>query len=308
MIRDLLRRAFIENAPLKGVAMILAITLFILVRGDKDTERSVHVALAIVRPEGRVLLANPPDEVEVTLRGPWTRIKRLNPKDVDPIVLDLSKVDDGDIVLDSTMVHIPAGLRVASIKPARFAVAFEHVKKLPVVPEPAGAPAEGYIVSKITADPSAVSVRGVKAVLDGLHDLRTLPVPVATKRMTFRAQVGLAPLPKGAEAEEDLIEVEVSIVEEAAARTLGAVTVITRPPVGVPKPPNLEVIPSKVEIVLRGGAAAIRQVQADEVKAVVELHPEDLGAKQRRARVTVEGLPEGVAAEVHPKEVVLVPK
>jgi YbbR domain-containing protein len=118
-MRDLLRRAFIENAPLKGVAMILAITLFILVRGDKDTERSVRVALAIVRPEGRVLVANPPDEVEVTLRGPWTRIKRLNPKDVDPIVLDLSKVDDGDITLDSTMVHIPAGLRVASIKPAR---------------------------------------------------------------------------------------------------------------------------------------------------------------------------------------------
>ncbi len=308
MIRDLLRRAFIENAPLKGVAMILAITLFILVRGDKETERSVRVALAVVRPEGRVLVANPPDEVEVTLRGPWTRIKRLNPKDIDPIVVDLTKVDDGDVTLDESMVRIPAGLKVMSIKPARFAVAFEHMKKLPVVPEPAGAPADGYIVSKITADPAAVPVRGVKSVLEGLHDVRTLPVPVATKRASFHTQVALAPLPRGAVAEDDLIEVDVSIVEEAAAKALGAVPVETRPPEGVPRPPNLEVIPAKVEVVLRGGAAAMRQVVPEDVKVIVELHPEDLAAKQRRARVTVEGLPEGVAAEVHPKEVTLRPK
>ena len=307
-MRDLLRRAFIDNAPLKGVAMILAITLFILVRGDKDTERSVRVALAVVRPEGRVLVANPPDEVEVTLRGPWTRIKRLNPKDVDPIVVDLSKVDDGDVTIDESMLHIPAGLRVAAIKPARFAVAFEHVRKLPVVAEPAGAPAEGYIVSKIVADPAVVSVRGVKTVLDGLHDLRTLPVPVASKRDSFHAQVALAPLPRGATAADDLIDVDVTIVEQAAAKTLGAVTVVARPPPGVPRPPNLQVIPPRVEVVLRGGAAAMRQVKPDEVIAVVDIHPEDLGQRQRRARVTVEGLPEGVAAEVHPKEVVLVPK
>src|SRR5262249_52487718 len=163
--------------------------------------------------------ANPPGEVEVTLRGPWTRIKRLNPKDVDPIVVDLTKIDDGEVTLEESMVHVPAGLKVMSVKPARFAVAFEHVKKVPVVPEPAGAPARGPGGEKRPPAPRVVAVHGQRSVLEGLHDLRTLPVPVATKRVSFRAQVGLAQLPRGATAEEDLIEVEVQIVEEAAAKT-----------------------------------------------------------------------------------------
>ena len=309
-MRDLLRRAFVENAPLKGVAMILSITLFILVRGDKETERTVRVALAVVRPEGRVLVNDLPDEVEITLRGSWTRIKRLNPKDVDPIVIDLTKADDGDIVLEESMVRVPAGLRVASIKPTRLVVQFEHVKKVPVVPEPAGAPADGYIVQRIVADPPTVSVRGVKSVVDGLHDVRTLPVPVTGKRTTFHAQVGLAPLPNGALAEGDTIDVEVFIVEEAASKTLAGLLITLRPPEGVPRPPNLTANPSRVDVVLRGGAAAMRQAlaAAAEVKAFVDIHPQDFAGKQRRARVIVEGLPEGVAAEVHPKEVVLVPK
>src|SRR6187549_2064021 len=124
MFRDLLRRWFLDNAALKRVALVLAITLFILVSGEKETERSVKVAVAYVRPEDRVLVSEVPDTLEVWVRGPWTRIKRLDPADVDPIVVDLTKSGDGEIRFDNDQLRLPAGLEVRAIRPSSIRVAF----------------------------------------------------------------------------------------------------------------------------------------------------------------------------------------
>src|SRR5262249_49626245 len=104
VLRALLRRWFLENAALKVVALGLAVTLFILVRGEKETERAVRVGLAYIKPTDRVLVTDVPDSMDVWVRGPWTRIKRLDPAEVDPVVVDLTKVADGDIVLDERSI------------------------------------------------------------------------------------------------------------------------------------------------------------------------------------------------------------
>src|SRR5262245_1122947 len=143
MVRAFLRRWFLENAALKLVAFVLAITLFILVSGEKETERSVRVGVAYVRPTDRVLVSDVPDSVEVSLRGSWTRIKRVDPADVDPILIDLTKRGDGEVTIDDNDIRVPAGLQVVSIRPAKILVQFEHLKRVPVVPELVGATAEG---------------------------------------------------------------------------------------------------------------------------------------------------------------------
>src|SRR5262245_10178833 len=116
MLRKIARKAFVENATIKGVALILAITVFILVRGDKETERVVKVSVAYAKPDDRVLMADLPDSVSVRVRGPWTRIKRLDPENVEPILVDLTKLSDGEFLFDEDMIDLPPGLRVASIK------------------------------------------------------------------------------------------------------------------------------------------------------------------------------------------------
>ena len=111
-MRDFLRRWFLENVALKSVALVLAVTLFILVRGEKETERSVRVRLAYVKPDDRTLVTEVPQTVDVWVRGPWTRIKRLDTEDIDPVVVDLAKVGDGEVTLEEVADHGPARHRL----------------------------------------------------------------------------------------------------------------------------------------------------------------------------------------------------
>ncbi len=309
MLGTLLRRWFYDNALLKLVALVLAVTLFILVSGEKETERTVRVGVAYVRPTDRVLVSDVPDSLEVTVRGSWTRIKRLDPADVDAIVIDLTKRGDGEIAIDEDDIRIPAGLRVVSIRPAKLMVQFEHMKRVPVVPELVGASAEGYVVERVVADPVAIAVRGPARVVDSITDARTLPVSVSGKRGPFRSSIALAPLPGGAVAEVDNVAVEVIIVEEVSTRTVQALPVTLRPPVGAQRagtPPGLRVEPQTVNLVLRGGRAAMKQVAERAITASVELHIQDYSlGSSRQAPVLVSGVPAGVAVEVHPREITL---
>ncbi len=318
-MKEFLHRAFTENAALKAVAFILAVTLFILVRGDKETERNIPVSVAYVKPGGQTLLQDVPGTVEVRVRGPWTRIKRLDASDVDPILIDLTRVSEGELPIAEDLVHLPPGLRVASIKPARITVAYVHEKELLIVPQWSGTPADGFRLEHRGDDPdhplttpSRLEVRGPKAVLDGLTNVKTLPISLDDRKAGFHARVGLVPLPEGAMPDVELqdVGVDVSIVEELAKRVVAAVPVQVRLPAGATygKLGEPTVQPATVEIVLSGSRVTLAKVVEREVKAVVELHHEDLVVvRPRQARVLVEGTRPGVQSEVNPPEVLLVP-
>ncbi len=308
-MRAMFRRWILENAALKMVALVLAVTLFILVRGEKETERAVRIGVAYIKPSDRVLVTDEPDSIDVWVRGPWTRIKRLDPSDVDPVVIDLTKVADGDIVLDERAIRLPPGLRVVSVRPSKLNVQFEYQKRVPVLPEIAGTVAEGYIVQRIVPDPAAVTVHGPKTYVDGLVDVRTMPVSVAGKRAPFHQQVPLAPLPRGAATDVESADVEVQIEEEVTQKTLTGLPIQLKQPVGIRHPIALasyELEPGTVDVLLRGGRNAIKQVDDRKVTAVVDLHIEDLTpGVTRQATVFVRGIPKGVAVEVHPSEISL---
>lgn len=307
-MRALLGKWFVENAALKLVSLILAVTLYILVSGEKETERSLRVGVAYVRPEERVLVTEVPDSVEVWVRGPWTRIKRLDPAGVDPIVVDLTKHSDGDVRFDASDIRLPAGLEVTSIRPSSIRVQFEHQKTVPVVPELVGAPPDGFIVEKVVAEPATIGLRGPDSVIAGISDVRTLPLSVVGKRAPFRQEVALVPLGRDLMTDIDTVVIDVQVVEEVRTRTLSALPVVVRPPAGAPRSTtaSLEIAPATVDVVLRGGAAAMREVEPRKIAAVVELRLEDLApGAARSAPVLVNGTPAGVAIEVHPREISL---
>jgi len=305
-MRALLGRWFVENAALKMVSLILAVTLFILVSGEKETERSLRVGVAYVRPEERVLVTEVPDSVEVWVRGPWTRIKRLDPAGVDPIVVDLTKHNDGDVRFDAADIRLPAGLEVTSIRPSSIRVQFEHQKTVPVVPELVGAPPDGFIVEKVVAEPATIGLRGPQNTIDGIADVRTLPMSVVGKRAPFRQEVALVPLGRDLMTDVDTVVIDVQVVEEVRTRTLSNVNVTVKPPAGAPRSTAsaLAIDPTSVDIVLRGGAAAMREVEPKKIAAVIELQIEDLApGATRSATVLINGTPPGVAIEVHPREI-----
>jgi YbbR domain-containing protein len=309
-MREFLRRAFLDNALVKLVAFVLALTLFLLVRGERETERSFRVAVAYLRPEGRILVSEVPESVEVRVRGPWTRVTRLDAADVGPIVLDLAKHEDGDLTLNETVLRLPQGMTVASIRPPKITLHFEHRKRVPVTPVTTGAPAEGWVVQRIDLEPRAVMLKGTRAELDPIAEVRSTPIPLAGKRGTFREDVTLAGLPDGVErADTGTLTAEVVISVEETVRRLGDVPVLVRPPPGQTQLDLVSLEPPRVEILLRGDYDVVSQIPASSVFGTVELRPGDfqVGAK-RQGLVQVEGVPAGVATEVRPRDVQVVYK
>jgi YbbR domain-containing protein len=309
-MREFFRAAFFENAPVKLVAFVLALTLFFLVRGERDTERSFRVAVAYLRPEGRILVSEVPESVEVRVRGPWTRVTRLDAADVGPIVLDLAKQEDGDLTLNETVLRLPQGLTVASIRPPKISLHFEHRKRVPLTPVTTGAPADGWVVQRIDLTPRAVLLSGTRAELDPIAEVRTVPMPLGGKRANFKQEVALAPLPEGvARADLGPITAEIVITPEETVRRLGDVPVLVHPPPGQSELTSVTLSPARVEILLRGSNDVVSQIPASSVYGTVELRPEDfkVGAR-RQGTVLVEGVPPGVATEVRPREVEVVYK
>jgi YbbR domain-containing protein len=295
-VRALLRRVFLENGTLKAVAFILSVTLFIVVRGDRDAERDMPVAVAYVQPADRVLVSEVPNSIDVRVRGPWTRIKRLNPNDVDTIVVDLSKLGDGDFLLEDELVRLPPGLKVVSFKPGKLQLAFEHVKSVPVVPATSGQPAEGF-AAEVKAAPAEITIRGPRRVIDGISEVRTLPISVSGRRTELTQEVALVALPRGVTPNATKVGVTVTFREELAARRLRRVPVIVRGATGG------EANPATVLVNVTGPRHIIEGINDDEVRAVVEL-TSDLGTdERRRSHVHVQGVPDGVTASADPGEV-----
>src|SRR3954470_9569991 len=161
MARPIFLRIFADELPIKVLSMVLAVTLFVLVRSDKDATSGAYVKIIYTLPEDRVLVSDPVSEVKVSVRGPWTKLQHLD-RSLEPIRIDLTRVHAPEVHLDEDMVKVPAGVRVASIVPSELQVECEPriVREVPVQPILEGQPAEGYRVAKVLAEPAHVRVDG----------------------------------------------------------------------------------------------------------------------------------------------------
>ena len=100
-------------------------------------------------PDGLELVANPPDSVEVRLRGPSSALGRLLPGEV-VAVLDLQSARAGTRLfhLLADEVRVPYGVQVSQVNPSSVTLTFEPsvTKTVPVVPAVDGDPAAGFRV------------------------------------------------------------------------------------------------------------------------------------------------------------------
>jgi len=67
------------NLPLKAIAILLALIVWVYVgSGDKYTDKLITIPLHVVEPpEGLAIITGLPDEVELYIRGPQSRVKTV---------------------------------------------------------------------------------------------------------------------------------------------------------------------------------------------------------------------------------------
>lgn len=178
---------------LKVLSVVIAAMLWLMVSGERVVERVLRAPVEFQNlPQGLELVGNPPDTVEVRLRGSSGSLSRLGPADMST-VLDLRSARPGKRLfhLTPSQVNVPYGIDVVQVGPSTVMMEFENsgVRTVEVQPDIDGTPAPGYEVIKVVSEPATVEVAGPETALKRLTAAVTEPVVIDKQTRTVRETV-----------------------------------------------------------------------------------------------------------------------
>jgi hypothetical protein len=172
----------LRHVGLKVVSIGLAALLWLIVSGEQVVERSLRIPLEFTNLPARLeVVGNPPDMVEVRVRGSSGSLSRIAPGEL-VAVMDLRTAKSGERLfhLAGGDVRVPFGIDVVQVAPSSVSIRFEPsiVKRVPIAPAVEGEPSPGFVVGTVSADPSTVEVTGPAGALKALTEAITEPVVV----------------------------------------------------------------------------------------------------------------------------------
>jgi YbbR domain-containing protein len=182
-----------RNLGLKFLSTLVAIMLWLIVAGERVVERVMRAPVEFQNlPAGLELVGNPPDTVEVRLRGSSGALSRMAAGDMSA-VLDLTTARPGRRLfhITSSQVSVPYGLEIVQVGPSTLMIEFElsGIRRVKVEPDIDGRPAPGYEVTEIKSDPETVEVAGPETALKLLQAAITEPVSVVDQTRSVREVV-----------------------------------------------------------------------------------------------------------------------
>jgi len=301
-LRGWLRGALFDNVGLKFLSIVLAVTVFLLVNTDKDREISARVGVSYTLPEDKVLVSDRIDEVRVTVKGAWRRLRKFDEREVERINLDLRRASSGELAISNDMIHLPPGVAVTSINPRSVHVAFDKRvdKVVEVTPAITGRPQHGYIVAEVKPVPATIKLRGGESMLAALTAIRTREISLEGRSDSFVAETEIVPAGGVEVVGNAQIAVQIHVDEELVTRKLPGVTVVVK---GDGDTSRWKITPPQVEVTLTGALLAVEEAR-NSVLPVVKLTPDP---KAREVEVTIDGLPPGIGVKISPEHVKLAP-
>jgi YbbR domain-containing protein len=303
-IRRFIHGALFDNLGLKFLSMVLAITVFLLVNTDRDREISARVGVSYTLPDDKVLVSERLDEIRISIKGPWQRLRRFDERELERVNIDLRRAQAGDVYITPDMITVPSGLRVTGISPRTVRVAFDRrIEKLvEISPQLVGRPMHGYVVSELRPMPATIKVRGAEKALKSLTAVRTTEVSVDGRAETFSTEAKLLTPDDVEPAGSGEVLLQIQIEEELVTRKLpGQLVRVAGEGVD---PARWQVTPAQVDVVLTGTLLAVEKAKAA-LSPVVKASATD--TRPRELAVSVEGLPPGIGVKISPERVKLSP-
>ena len=289
-----------RHVGLKVLSVTLAVMLWMVIAGEETVERGLRVPLELQQfPPGLELLGDVPTTADVRVRGAAGTLSRLSPGDIVAVV-DLRGARSGERLFHLTpeQVRAPFGVEVVQVTPSTVAVAFESAasRSVPIRPAVEGRPAPGYVVGKITADPPQVDIVGPQSAVRRVAEALTEPVSVAGAQQNVEETVTVGTIDPSLRLQTlRTARVTVQIVPAPLEQT-----VRDRPVHQRNLASNLVavVIPSDVDVTLRGNKEALARVRPDDATAFVDLS--GLGAGEYTLTVYADSSSDAGVARIEP--------
>ena len=182
-----------RNLGLKFVSTLVAGLLWLVVAGERVVERVMRAPVEFQNlPAGLELVGNPPDTVEVRLRGSSGALSRMASGDMSAVI-DLATARPGRRLfhIGQSQVNVPYGIDIVQVGPSTLTMEFEMsaIRQVKVEPDIDGRPAAGFEVTSVKSDPDKVEVAGPESALKRLQSAITEPVSVTDQTRSVREVV-----------------------------------------------------------------------------------------------------------------------
>ena len=292
-----------RHIGLKLLSVAIAILLWMVIAGEETVERGLRVPLELQQfPQGLELLGDVPTTADVRVRGASGTLSRVSPGDI-VAVLDLRGARAGERLFHLTpdQVRAPFGVEVVQVSPPTVAVAFEKAasREVPIKPAIEGKPAAGYMIVKSTVEPPTVEIVGPESAVRRVTEALTEPVSVAGAADAVQETVTVGTL-------DPAVRVKTLRTAKVTAQIVPAPleqTVRDRPVHIRNLAANLmaTVIPTEVDVTLRGSREALARIRPDDATAFVDLR--EMGAGDYTVTVDAESSRDAGVARIEPAAV-----
>jgi len=212
-LKNFLKDLLTENIPLKLLSVLVALFLWVFVKGTSYTELTLFVPVKITSlPLNLVLMDVEPQRLIVKVKGPVHKLDRLKVEDMG-IFLDLKNAHAGinTFILRPEEVKVPSGIEVVGLSPSELRVKLSELvrKAVSVKVQFKGLPPPSYEVVSVRVNPPNVHLSGPKEVLERIDHVTTEPIDLEGLKESFSLEVPLTV--RGLEAEPSRVTVQVEL-------------------------------------------------------------------------------------------------
>lgn len=267
------KNILLKNIGKKILAVAIAIVLWFVANIEHDIEKSVSVNVNYINlPSDLIIVNNPPERLNVRVRGPRTQLSSLSSRNI-VFSLDLSNASPGlskfEIQMDQ--IKTPRGVQVTGITPAEIRIDIDRLmrREVDVQPVIVGPVDTGYeVVGVPTVIPSKVEIRGPKNTVSKIDTIPTDLVSIVGVRSKFTIQVPLrSPSPLIDIVGDKMVKVTVDIREQMVEKQFKNMDIRF---VNFDKRDFEPVGLTKAELVFEGPYSVIKDLSSDDINVFVD--------------------------------------
>lgn len=212
---------------------------------------------------------------KVTVRGPQSRVERVafaratvnvnqltanynSPRPLQPIDASGGVISGVTVLPENVDVLVPI---VSSV----------GIKRVPVVPQIVGQPAQGHVVTNVSVNPEFVTLTGSSGPLDNVRNASTNPVDIAglsgviSRTVNIRMPSGVALVEN--EPQQVIVNIRTAPINQPFSISLPAQVL----PVNVPPGLTVNISPNIVQVGLSGSAGQISALGANALQGTIDL-------------------------------------
>ena len=273
--RTLLRGGILENKAAKVVALFLALITWYAIKELISYEEDItDVPIEILVGDGWAILDRSENSVVVTFRGERSAVRDLDPDQVK-LVLDFGGVEELGttfVTLKPQNVVAPSQVRAVAVEPSTLFVSLdqESQRTVAVTPSIQGQLPDGYELETAICKPEMVQLFGPRLKLDEIVDVKTVPIDLAGRLVSFKLRVPIASQSESwvARVEPSIVQVDVTIVERSATREFSDVPVLTL--FGNGRRPPLTLSQTNAQVIVEGRSEVLETLNTQSLRAYVD--------------------------------------